>query len=122
MTRGGAIVTMTYAGSWRVVPNYNIMGVAKASLEASTRYLAYDLGPKKIRVNCISAGPVNTLAARGISGFTEMLKHYEAKSPLKRNLVPEELGATGVFLASDGAAAITGQTIYVDCGYQIMGM
>lgn len=122
MTDGGSIVAMSYYGAEKVVPHYNVMGVAKASLEASTRYLAYDLGPKKIRVNCISAGPVNTLAARGIAGFTEMLKHYEAKSPLKRNLVPEELGATGVFLASDGAAAITGQVIYVDCGYQIMGM
>jgi len=98
------------------------MGVAKAALEASTRYLAYDLGPKKIRVNCISAGPVNTLAARGIAGFNEMLKHYEAHSPLKRNVLSEELGGTGVFLASDAAAAITGQVIYVDCGYQIMGM
>jgi enoyl-[acyl-carrier protein] reductase I len=98
------------------------MGVAKASLEACTRYLAYDLGPKKIRVNCISAGPVNTLAARGIAGFNEMLKHYEAHAPLKRNVLPEELGATGSFLVSDGAAAITGQVIYVDCGYQIMGM
>jgi len=98
------------------------MGVAKASLEASTSYLAYDLGPEKIRVNCISAGPVNTLAARGIAGFTEMLKHYEAHAPLKRNVLPDELGAAGVFLASDGAAAITGQVIYVDCGYQIMGM
>ncbi len=122
MTDGGSIVAMTYYGSEKVVPHYNVMGVAKAALEASTRYLAYDLGPKKIRVNCISAGPVNTLAARGISGFTEMLKHYEAQSPLKRNVLPEELGATGVFLASDGAAAITGQVIYVDCGYQIMGM
>jgi enoyl-[acyl-carrier protein] reductase I len=80
------------------------------------------LGPKKIRVNCISAGPVNTLAARGIAGFSEMLKVYETKSPLRRNLIPEELGATGSFLASDGAAAITGQVLYVDCGYQIMGM
>jgi enoyl-[acyl-carrier protein] reductase I len=105
-----------------VVPHYNVMGVAKASLEACTRYLAYNLGPKKIRVNCISAGPVNTLAARGISGFTEMLKHYEAHAPLKRNVTPEELGAAGVFLASDGAAAITGQVLYVDGGYQIMGM
>ena len=119
---GGSIVTLTYLGSQRVFTNYNVMGVAKASLEASTRYLAYDLGPKKIRVNCISAGPVNTLAARGIAGFSEMLKHYEAHAPLKRNVVPEELGATGVFLASDGAAAITGQVIYVDGGYQIMGM
>jgi enoyl-[acyl-carrier protein] reductase I len=122
MTDGGSIVAMSYYGAAKVVPHYNVMGVAKASLEASTRYLAYDLGPKKIRVNCISAGPVNTVAARGISGFSEMLKVYEAKSPLKRNLVPEELGATGTFLASDGAACITGQVIYVDGGYSIMGM
>ena len=103
MPEGGSIIAMTYYGAEKVVPHYNVMGVAKAALEASTRYLAYDLGPKKIRVNCISAGPVNTLAARGIAGFTEM-------------------GATGLFLVSDGAAAITGQVIYVDCGYQIMGM
>ena len=122
MTDGGSIVAMTYYGAEKVVPHYNVMGVAKASLEASTRYLAYDLGPKKIRVNCISAGPMNTLAARGIAGFTDMLKHYEAHSPLKRNVLPEELGATGVFLASDGAAAMTGQVLYVDSGYQIMGM
>jgi enoyl-[acyl-carrier protein] reductase I len=122
MTEGGSILAMTYYGSEKVVPHYNVMGVAKASLEASTRYLAYDLGPRKIRVNCISAGPVNTLAARGIAGFTEMLKHYEAHAPLKRNVLPDELGATGVFLAGDGSAAITGQVIYVDCGYQIMGM
>ena len=122
MTNGGSIVAMTYYGSEKVVPHYNVMGVAKAALEASTRYLAYDLGPKKIRVNCISSGPVNTLAARGIAGFSDMLKHYEAHAPLRRNVLPEELGATGTFLASDGAAAITGQVIYVDCGYQIMGM
>lgn len=122
MTDGGSIVAMSYYGAEKVVPHYNVMGVAKASLEASTRYLAYDLGPKKIRVNCISAGPVNTLAARGISGFGEMFRHYEAHAPLKRNVTPDELGATGAFLASDGAAAITGQVLYVDCGYQIMGM
>jgi enoyl-[acyl-carrier protein] reductase I len=122
MTDGGSIVAMSYYGAEKVVPHYNVMGVAKAALEASTRYLAYDLGPKRIRVNCISAGPVNTLAARGISGFQQMLKHYEERAPLKRNVLPEELGATGVFLASDGAAAITGQVIYVDSGYQIMGM
>ena len=122
MTEGGSIVAMTYYGSEKVVPHYNVMGVAKAALEASTRYLAYDLGPRKIRVNCISAGPINTLAARGIAGFTDMLKHYEAHAPLKRNVLPDELGATGVFLASDGAAATTGQVIYVDSGYQIMGM
>ncbi len=122
MTEGGSIVAMSYYGAEKVVPHYNVMGVAKAALEASTRYLAYDLGPKKIRVNCISAGPVNTLAARGIAGFMSMLKHYEEHAPLKRNVTPDELGSTGTFLASDGGAAITGQTIYVDCGYQIMGM
>ncbi|MBM3838368.1 MAG: enoyl-ACP reductase [Verrucomicrobia bacterium] len=122
MTEGGSIVAMTYYGSEKVVPHYNVMGVAKASLEASARYLAYDLGPQKIRVNCLSAGPMNTLAARGIAGFTDMLKHYEAHAPLKRNVLPDELGAAGTFLASDGAAAITGQVIYVDSGYQIMGM
>jgi enoyl-[acyl-carrier protein] reductase I len=122
MTNGGSIIAMSYYGAEKVVPHYNVMGVAKASLEASTRYLAYDLGTKKIRVNCISAGPVNTLAARGISGFGEMIKVYEQRSPLKRNVTNEELGATGTFLASDGASAITGQVIYVDCGYQIMGM
>src|SRR5882757_3935017 len=122
MIEGGSIIAMTYYGAEKVVPHYNVMGVAKASLEASTRYLAYDLGPKKIRVNCISAGPVNTLAARGISGFMSMLKHYQERAPLKRSCEPAELGTTGVFLASDGAAGITGQVIYVDGGYQIMGM
>jgi enoyl-[acyl-carrier protein] reductase I len=122
MTAGGSIIAMSYYGAQKVIPHYNVMGVAKASLEASARYLAYDLGPKKIRVNCISAGPVNTLAARGITGFSDMARQYEDHAPLRRNLLPEELGATGVFLASDGATAITGQTIYVDCGYEIMGM
>lgn len=122
MMNGGSIVAMSYYGSEKVVPHYNVMGVAKASLEASTRYLAYDLGPKKIRVNCISAGPVQTLAARGIAGFGAMLKHYQERAPLRRSCDPAELGETGVFLASDGAAAITGQVIYVDGGYQIMGM
>ncbi|MCW5557951.1 MAG: enoyl-ACP reductase [Verrucomicrobiae bacterium] len=122
MTAGGSIVAMSYYGAEKVIPHYNVMGVAKASLEASTRYLAYSLGPRKVRVNCISAGPMNTLAARGIAGFGDMLKHYEAHAPLKRNVLPEELGATGAFLASDGAAAITGQVVYVDSGYQIMGM
>src|SRR5205809_7146527 len=122
MTNGGSILAMTYYGSEKVMPHYNVMGVAKASLEASTRYLAYDLGPKKIRVNCISAGPGNTLAARGIAGVTSILKYYQERAPLKRSCDPAELGATGVFLASDGAAGITGQVIYVDGGYQIMGM
>jgi enoyl-[acyl-carrier protein] reductase I len=122
MSEGGSVISMSYYGAVKVISHYNVMGVAKASLEASTRYLAYDLGPKKIRVNCISAGPMNTLAARGIAGFTDILKHYEARAPLKRNVLPEELGATGLFLASDGGAAITGQVIYVDAGYEIMGM
>src|SRR5271154_6004317 len=119
---GGSIIAMSYLGAARVVPHYNVMGVAKASLEASVRYLAYDLGPKKIRVNAISAGPVNTVAARGVGGFTEMLKHYEAHAPLRRNVDLQELGATGLFLASDGAAAITGQTLYVDSGFSSMAM
>ncbi|MCS7064002.1 MAG: enoyl-ACP reductase [Methylacidiphilales bacterium] len=122
MSEGGSIVAMTYYGAEKVIPHYNVMGVAKASLEATVRYLAYDLGPQKIRVNAISAGPMNTLAARGIAGFTEMLKYYEANSPLRRNVEFAELGATGLFLAEDGSAAITGQTIYVDCGYSVMGM
>jgi enoyl-[acyl-carrier protein] reductase I len=122
MTAGGSIIAMTYYGSEKVVPHYNVMGVAKASLEATARYLAYDLGPRKIRVNCISAGPVQTLAARGIAGFTTMLKHYQEHAPLRRSCDPTELGHTGVFLASDGASGITGQVVYVDGGYQIMGM
>ncbi len=122
MTDGGSIVAMTYYGSVKVVPKYNVMGVAKASLESSARYLAWDLGTRKIRVNCISAGPVQTLAARGISGFSTMMKHYELKAPLHRSCTTEEIGATGLFLVSDGAAAITGQVIYVDGGYEAMGM
>src|SRR2546425_8000304 len=122
MTNGGSIVAMTYYGSEKVVPHYNVMGVAKASLEAGARYLAYDLGPKKNRGNFISPGPLQTPAARGITGFTSMLKHYQERAPLRRSCDPAELGAAGVFLASDGAAAITGQVIYVDGGYQIMGM
>lgn len=122
MTNGGSIVAMTYYGSEKVIPKYNVMGVAKASLEATTRYLAYDLGKQKVRVNCISAGPVNTLAARGIAGFKKMLDHYESRAPLGRSCTLEEIGQTGVFLASDGATGITGQVIYVDGGYEIMGM
>ncbi len=122
MTEGGSIIAMSYYGAEKVVPNYNVMGVAKAALEASTRYLASDLGKLNIRVNCISAGPVQTLAARGISGFSAMIKHYEANAPLGRSCSLEELGGTGVFLASDASGAITGQVLYVDGGYQIMGM
>ena len=121
MTDGGSIMTMTYYGAARVVPKYNVMAVAKAALECTVRYLASDLGPKKIRVNAISAGPIKTLAARGISGLGEMLKSHAERSPLKRNVEVKEVGDTGVFLASDASSGITGETIYVDCGYNIMG-
>ncbi len=121
MTDGGSILTLTYYGSTRVVPRYNVMGVAKAALECTVRYLAYDLGKKKIRVNAISAGPIKTLAARGIADFSDMLKAVAERAPLQRNVDVSEVGATGVFLASDASAAITGEIIYVDCGYNIMG-
>ena len=122
MTNGGSIVAMTYYGSEKVLPNYNVMGVAKAALESSTRYLAYDLGKQNIRVNCISAGPTNTLAARGISGFGNMLAHVREKAPLEWKGDAQELAGTGIFLASDMSRKITGQVIYVDGGYEIMGM
>jgi len=121
MTDGGSIITMTYYGAEKVVPKYNVMGVAKAALEASVRYLAYDLGKNNIRVNAISAGPIKTLAARGISGFGEMLKEQAERAPLRRNVDVGEVASTAVFLASDAARGITGETLYVDCGYNIMG-
>src|SRR5246127_2165875 len=121
MTDGGSIITLTYYGSQKGVPRYNVMGVAKAALEATVRYLAADLGPKKIRVNAISAGPIKTLAARGISGLSEMLKSHAERAPLKRNVDAAEVGATATFLLSDGGSGITGETIYVDCGYNVMG-
>jgi enoyl-[acyl-carrier protein] reductase I len=121
MTEGGGIVTLTYYGAEKVVPKYNVMGVAKAALEATMRYLAYDLGPKGIRVNAISAGPIKTLAARGIAQFSEMLKSHAERAPLKRNVDPGEVGGTAAFLLSEAGAGITGETIYVDCGYNIMG-
>ncbi len=121
MTEGGGIVTLTYYGAEKVVPKYNVMGVAKAALEATVRYLANDLGPRAIRVNAISAGPIKTLAARGISQLGEMLKAHSERAPLKRNVDPAEVGNTAVFLISDGGSGITGETIYVDCGYNIMG-
>jgi enoyl-[acyl-carrier protein] reductase I len=121
MTQGGGIVTMTYYGAEKVVPKYNVMGVAKAALEASVRYLASDLGAQNIRVNAISAGPIKTLAARGISGLSEMLKSHAERAPLKRNVDPGEVGATAAFLLSEAGSGITGETIYVDCGYNIMG-
>jgi enoyl-[acyl-carrier protein] reductase I len=121
MTEGGGIVTLTYYGAEKVVPKYNVMGVAKAALEATVRYLANDLGPKGIRVNAISAGPIKTLAARGISQLGEMLKAHAERAPLKRNVDPAEVGNAAVFLLSEGGSAITGETLYVDCGYNIMG-
>ena len=121
MPEGGSIITLTYYGAEKVVPHYNVMGVAKAALEATVRYLANDLGKQNIRVNAISAGPIKTLAARGISGLGDMLKSHAERAPLKRNVDVKEVGTTAVFLASDAGSGITGETIYVDCGYNIMG-
>ncbi len=119
---GGSIITLTYLGAEKVVPNYNMMGIAKAALEAGLKYLAYDLGPNNIRVNGISAGPVKTLAARGISDFTKMLNHHADVAPLKRNVELEEVAGTAVFLASPLSGGITGEVIHVDCGYSIVAM
>jgi enoyl-[acyl-carrier protein] reductase I len=121
MTDGGSIITLTYYGAEKVVPHYNVMGVAKAALEATVRYLASNLGPQKIRVNAISAGPIKTLAARGVGALGDMLKLHAEKSPLRKNVDQLEVGGTAAFLASDLSGAITGETIYVDCGYNIMG-
>jgi enoyl-[acyl-carrier protein] reductase I len=121
MEDGGSVITMTYYGAEKVVPHYNVMGVAKAALECTVRYLAQDLGRKKIRVNAISAGPIKTLAARGISGLSDMLKSHAERAPLQRNVDVSEVGSTGVFLASDASSGITGEVIHVDCGYNIMG-
>ena len=121
MTEGGGIVTMTYFGADKVVPKYNVMGVAKAALQATVRYLASELGPSNIRVNAISAGPIKTLAARGVSQLGEMLKSHAERAPLRRNVDPGEVGATAAFLLSDAGSGITGETLYVDCGYNIMG-
>lgn len=119
---GGSIMTMTYHGSERVIPNYNIMGVAKASLEANMRYLAADLGPENIRVNALSPGPINTSAARGIAGFTTMLQFARDRAPLRRNTDTEEVADAALFMASDLSRGITGEVIYVDCGYNITAM
>jgi enoyl-[acyl-carrier protein] reductase I len=121
MTDGGSIITLTYFGAEKVVPNYNVMGVAKAALEATVRYLAADLGRRNIRVNAISAGPIKTLAARGIGGLSDMLRAHSERSPLHRNTDQAEVGGTAAFLASDMASGITGEVIYVDSGYNIMG-
>ncbi|SRR6266481_1018339 len=121
MTEGGSVVTLSYFGAEKVVPGYNIMGVAKASLEASVRYLANSVGPSKIRVNAISAGPIKTLAARGVGDLSLMLKNHAEHAPLKRNVEVKEVGDTALFLCSDLGSGITGETLYVDCGYNIMG-
>lgn len=121
MTEGGSIVTLTYLGGERVITNYNVMGVAKASLDASVRYLAADLGKDGIRVNSISAGPIRTLAAKGISDFNEMLTQIEERAPLRRTTTQEEVGDTAVFLFSDMSRGITGENIHVDSGYHITG-
>jgi enoyl-[acyl-carrier protein] reductase I len=120
MTEGGSVMAMTYYGSEKVVPGYNIMGVAKAALECTVRYLANSVGPKNIRVNAVSAGPIKTLAARGIGGFNDMLKVNAERAPLKRNVTQEEVGDLAAFLAADTAAAITGEVIHVDCGSNIV--
>src|SRR5258708_15983202 len=121
MPKGGSMITLTYYGAEKWMPHYNVMGVAKAALEASVRYLAADLGEKGIRVNAISAGPIKTLAASGIGDFRYILRAHAERAPLKRNVDPAEVGGTAAFLLSDAGARITGETIHVDCGYNIMG-
>jgi enoyl-[acyl-carrier protein] reductase I len=120
MTEGGSVVSMTYYGAEKVVPNYNVMGVAKAALEASTRYLASDLGPRGIRVNAVSAGPINTLAARGVGNLGTMLRHHAERAPLRRNVEAREVGDAALFLVSPLSSGITGEVLHVDCGYNIM--
>ncbi len=121
MTEGGSIVTLTFHGGEKVYPGYNVMGVAKSALEASVRYLASELGERGVRVNAVSAGPLNTLAARGIGGFTEMQRVHAERAPLKRNVTQEEVGAVALFLASELASGVTGSVVYVDAGYHVMG-
>jgi enoyl-[acyl-carrier protein] reductase I len=120
--RNGAMLALTYLGAERAMPNYNVMGLAKASLEANVRYMAYSLGPEGIRVNGISAGPIRTLAASGIANFRSMLDSFEKNAPLRRNVTTEEVGNVAAFLCSDLASAVTGEITYVDCGYNIIGM
>ena len=121
-TSRGSVMAMTYYGSEKVASNYNVMGVAKASLEAAVRYLAANLGPRGVRVNAISAGAVNTLAGRGVRGFTTILKHYEERAPLRRNVELREIGDTAVFLASSMSSGITGEVLFVDCGFNILAV
>ena len=121
MPDGGSILTLTYYGGEKVVPGYNMMGVCKAALDASVKYLAYDLGPKNIRVNAVSAGPVKTLAASAVGDFDDLSGLYDAVSPMQRNITRDEVGASGMFLLSDLASGITGEIMHVDCGYNVMG-
>ncbi len=121
MTEGGSIVTLSYYAAEKVVPHYNVMALAKASLESAVRYLAYNLGSKNIRVNAISAGPIKTLAARGVGALGDMLRSHAERAPLHRNVDQNEVGGTALYLLSDLASAVTGETLYVDCGYNIMG-
>jgi enoyl-[acyl-carrier protein] reductase I len=121
MTEGGSIMTLSFYAAEKVVPNYNVMAIAKAGLECTVRYLASNLGPKNIRVNAISAGPIKTLAARGVGDLSEMLKSHSDRAPLHRNVDQLEVGGAALFLASELSSAITGETLYVDCGYNIMG-
>ena len=120
MPEGGSMMTMTYYGSEKVAPNYNVMGVAKAALEATTRYLAADLGPEGIRVNAISAGPIRTLSAAGVSGFKRMYREFADLAPIRRNITPEDVGGAATWLASDLSSAVTGEVVFVDGGYNIM--
>jgi enoyl-[acyl-carrier protein] reductase I len=122
MTNGGSIIAMTYLGANQVIPGYNVMGVAKAALESTARYLAFDLGPKKIRVNTVSAGPVKTLSAMAVGGIDEMFAHTERKAPLKRNIDADEVGKVALFLLSDLASGVTGENIFVDSGFNIVGL
>ena len=121
MTEGGSIMTLSYYAAEKVVPHYNVMALAKASLESAVRYLAYELGARNIRVNAISAGPIKTLAARGVGALGDMLKSHADRAPLHRNVDQIEVGGTALFLASDLSSAVTGEVLYVDCGYNIMG-
>ena len=122
MPNGGSIIGLSYLGGEKVVPGYNVMGVAKAALESTTRYLAFELGEKKIRVNTISAGPIKTLSAMGVGGIDEMMEHVGRKSPLKRNIDGDEVGKTALFLLSDLSTGVTGENIYVDSGFNIVGL
>ncbi len=122
MPDGGSIIAMTYLGSEKVVPGYNVMGVAKAALESTSRYLAFELGEKKVRVNTISAGPMRTLSAMAVGGIDDMFTHVERKSPLKRNIDGDDVGKTAVYLLSDFSSGVTGENIYVDCGVNIVGL